>query len=46
MNKYKIIRAVFIVLGTALLVMGIAEENYRDIFMKATRICYECIGIG
>lgn len=46
MDKYKMLRNIFVILGIILLLIGLFMGNYRDVFMKATKICYECIGIG
>ncbi len=33
-------------LGVLFLGVGLYFDQYREIFIKATRICLECIGIG
>ncbi len=30
----------------ALIVMGIIKAQYTDVFVKAVKVCLECIGIG
>lgn len=35
-----------VLLGIAFLAAGGFLNQFRDIFIKATRICLECIGIG
>lgn len=46
MTKYKWLRTIFIVLGLVLVVIGICTGDFVDVFHKAIKICYECIGIG
>lgn len=46
MIKYKLLRVIFIALGVALVAVGLCTGEFMDIFHKATKICYECIGIG
>ncbi|MCR4717099.1 MAG: hypothetical protein K5656_07955 [Lachnospiraceae bacterium] len=46
MDKTKLLRVVIIILGIALVVLGIFHNDVRDVLNKAIRICYECIGIG
>lgn len=46
MTKYRILRAIFLVLGLVLVVVGLCTGEHVDVFHKATKICYECIGIG
>lgn len=33
-------------LGAAFLVLGVARGEQETVFMKASRICMECIGLG
>ncbi len=33
-------------LGVLFLGIGLYFDQFREIFIKATRICLECIGIG
>lgn len=46
MNRLKILRYVILVLGLALVIIGIVTGDYINVFRKATKICFECIGIG
>ncbi|MBQ7118306.1 MAG: hypothetical protein IJN88_08865 [Clostridia bacterium] len=32
--------------GIAMMLMGVADNQHREVFEKAVRICLECIGIG
>lgn len=32
--------------GGAMLLLGVADGEHREVFEKAVRICLECIGIG
>lgn len=34
------------VIGVAMMIFGIADNEHREVFEKAVRICLECIGIG
>jgi len=45
-RKFKIIAAIFLVLGIVLVVGGVFRGEAATVFNKATRICMECIGIG
>ena len=40
------IRGVLVVAGILLMGIGIARGELETIFLKATKICLECIGIG
>ncbi|WP_300278212.1 CD1871A family CXXC motif-containing protein [Peptacetobacter sp.] len=45
--KLKIIlRKTIILVAILFIIIGIHNGDIRDIVNKATRICYECIGIG
>lgn len=44
--KNKILMTAFLVIGAVLLAAGIAGGDFTDVFLKASKICYECIGIG
>lgn len=46
MIKYKLVRTIFIAIGLVLVVVGLCTGEFMDVFHKATKICYECIGIG
>lgn len=41
--RYGVLTAVF---GAAMMVFGIYRGEMAEVFMKAVRICLECIGIG
>lgn len=45
-QKHRIIAAIFLLIGIALVIAGIFREEAVTVFNKATRICMECIGIG
>ncbi|MBO4845565.1 MAG: thioredoxin [Lachnospiraceae bacterium] len=45
-EKTTVIRIVVLIAALALLVAGIIDGGFSDVMNKATRICYECIGIG
>lgn len=32
--------------GAAMICAGVMLEQYRSVFVKAIRVCLECIGIG
>lgn len=40
------IRAILLLAGILLLVLGLFQGGAADVRNKAIRICYECIGIG
>lgn len=40
------IRGAILLLGILFLLFGIAREETATVFLKATNICLECIGIG
>lgn len=46
MNKYRLLRIIMLILGIVLLTIGIATGDFANVFRKASKICYECIGIG
>ena len=46
MNKYKVIRIAFVLVAIVLIGIGLFTRDYAGVFRKASRICYECIGIG
>ncbi len=47
MNKTtKIIRGSVLAAAVLLLILGLFQNGPADIWNKAVRICYECIGIG
>lgn len=33
-------------IGVFFLVIGLQEEQFKDLYQKAVMICLECIGIG
>ena len=41
-----IVRAVVLVLAIAFIVVGIFNGSMSDVFIKASKICTECIGLG
>lgn len=40
------IRLALLAVGLALTAAGIYLEQYRSVWMKAIRVCLECIGLG
>ena len=42
----RVIRILLLAVGAVLLTAGIITGNFRDVFRKASMICFECIGIG
>ncbi|MBQ1833200.1 MAG: hypothetical protein II563_07365 [Treponema sp.] len=45
-NRRVLVAAIFLSLGICLILLGIFRGEALSVFMKATRICLECIGIG
>ena len=45
-SKRWIIPVSLMVIGAALIVLGVFREETRTVLQKAMRICLECIGIG
>ncbi|MBR4201294.1 MAG: thioredoxin [Oscillospiraceae bacterium] len=46
MKRKNIIRAVCLVIGCALIVLGTARGEPDTVLQKAVKLCLECIGIG
>ena len=46
MDKKKIIRIFVFMAAVGLIIAGLLDNGFADVMNKATRICYECIGIG
>lgn len=47
MKKLVLVLRIFsLVTGIVLIIAGIFREEAEEVFVKATRICMECIGIG
>lgn len=44
--KVKMIRKGILVTAVVLIFIGLGQNGFSDIKNKASRICYECIGIG
>jgi len=42
----KLIRKGLLIAAAVFLLLGIFRNGYNDVKNKASRICYECIGIG
>ncbi len=40
------IRAGLLILAAALIFLGIRNGEMRTVFIKASKICMECIGLG
>jgi len=45
-DKRALIGAVIALVGAVMMLFGAAENEHREVFEKAVRICLECIGIG
>ncbi len=45
-KNYRVIRYIVLLAAVALIAYGVATGEYSGVLNKATRICYECIGIG
>ncbi|MBR1798182.1 MAG: hypothetical protein IJ757_09290 [Clostridiales bacterium] len=42
----QVIRVVILILAVVLIVLGCFNGSAHDVFVKAVRICAECIGLG
>lgn len=40
------VRIILFLLALAFIIVGVLTEGYKDVLVKATKICRECIGIG
>ncbi|MBP5491965.1 MAG: thioredoxin [Clostridiales bacterium] len=45
-KKKNILTCCFLVLGVALILTGIFQDQAKMVLVKAARICMECVGIG
>ncbi len=45
-NRLNRIRLAVLIIAVICIIAGIANNNMRDILIKATNICTECIGLG
>ena len=45
-NRLNRIRLAVLIVAVICIIAGIANHNMRDILIKATNICTECIGLG
>lgn len=45
-DKKRITGFVLALVGAAMMIFGVADNEHREVFEKAVRICLECIGIG
>lgn len=46
MNKRRLIPALLMLAGGALIILGVARSEHVTVLRKAVLICLECIGIG
>lgn len=46
MDKKKLIRIILLTTAIGFIIAGLLDNGFWDVMNKATRICYECIGIG
>jgi len=46
MDKKMLIRIILLMTAITLIIAGLLDNGFLDVMNKATRICYECIGIG
>ncbi len=44
--KYRIMTIIALILSITFIIIGIIEQQNTQVFMKAIKICLECIGIG
>ena len=45
-DKKRLVGYALALVGAVMMVSGIADNEHREVFEKAVRICLECIGIG
>ncbi|MDR1014906.1 MAG: hypothetical protein LBL86_08035 [Coriobacteriales bacterium] len=45
-RKTALLAGAVLVLALLLVVLGVAQGDPLDVYRKAARICFECIGIG
>lgn len=45
-DKKRIIGFALTLIGAVMMIFGVADNEHREVFEKAVRICLECIGIG
>ncbi len=45
-SALKIIRGVILLLAVIFVIIGICNGSFDDVFIKASKICTECIGLG
>ncbi len=45
-DKKKFLGFALSFVGVVMMILGVAENEHREVFEKAVRICLECIGIG
>ena len=44
--KYRVMTSLALIVSIVFIIIGIIEKQNVGIFMKAIRICLECIGLG
>lgn len=46
MRRGSVMRMVLLLLAVGLIAVGLVTGEYKQVYRKASVICYECIGIG
>ena len=46
LGRKLIIRIILLATGATLILAGLSNGGFKDVKTKATKICYECMGIG
>ena len=46
MTYKKSAQLIILIISVIMIIAGIADNGYREVFSKAVMICMECIGIG
>ena len=45
-SKKNVLRIIILAAAVCLIILGLMNGGFRDMWAKATKICLECMGIG